>query len=183
LTFTFRTAVLGVSRYWRLNLPGAFQNAEPRQIVLTYDGAELVGYIDGKRNAHSLRLNPGATLVCRFKGVNPYNVRGYEVLYMIMVFAPLGVLLGFGVRKLACGKPSTWILMGAVVLVPPLLQEGVLSSVSGCPIRLDTAILGCGLIAGAFLLSFSSLNSMEAARLQVQFRPNAHSRQCGGQQP
>jgi hypothetical protein len=128
-------------------------------------------------------LNPGATLVCRFKGVNPYNVRGYEILYMIMVFAPLGALLGFGVRKLACRKPSTWILMGAAVLVPSLLQEGVLSSVSGGPIRFDSAILGCCLIAGAFLLSFRSPNSTETARLYVQIRPNAHSRHCGGQQP
>lgn len=152
LGITFRTAVLGVSRYWSLNLPGAFQNTEPRHIVLTYDGAELVGYVDGKRNAHTLRLNPGACLICRFKGVNPYNVSGYDILYMIMVFAPLGVLLGFGVQKLACRKPSTWILMGAAVLVPPLLQEGVLSTVSGCPFQFDRAILGCCLIAGAFLL-------------------------------
>lgn len=183
LTFTFRTAVLGVSRYWQLNFPSVFRNTQPTDIILTDDGAELVGYIDGKRNAHFLRLNPGAALVYRFKGINPYNVRGYEILYMITVFAPLGVFLGYGVRKLACQKPSTWILIGAAVLVPPVLQEGVLSSVSGCPFRLDNTILACGLIVGAFLLCFRSPNSVEKARLEVQSRPNAYSRHCGDHQP
>lgn len=152
LTVWLRTGVLGVSRYWSLNFPDTFQNGQPKEIFLTFDGAELVGYLDGKKNVHSLRLNPGAALVYRLKGVNPYHVRGYEILYMMMVFVPLGVFLRFGVQNPAGRNPSTWILIGAAILVPPLLQEGVLSSASGCPFHFESMILGCCLIAGAFLL-------------------------------
>ena len=153
LTSTLCTAVLGVSRYWDLKFPGALRSSQPTDIVLTYDGDELAGYIDGTRNAHSLRLGPGAALVSRFKGVNPYNVGGYDVLYMMLVFAPLGALLRLGVRESTGRKPSTWIPMAAAVLLPPLLQEGIVSSVRGSPFHLASAILGCCLIAGGFLTS------------------------------
>lgn len=152
LIFAFRTALLGVDQYWSLHLDGASKDTEPRNIILTYDGSDLASYVDGKKSSHSLRLNPGASLVCRLKGVNAYNVGGYAVLYDLFVFAPLGVLVGFGARRPASRKLASRILICTGLLLPPCLQEGVLSSVGDRPFQLENVIIGFSLIAGAFFL-------------------------------
>jgi hypothetical protein len=106
-----------------------------------------------RKDPGSLPLHPGASLVSRFKGVNPYNIVGYDVLYEILVFVPLGVLLGFGIRKGALRKPSSGSLFCVGVFVPPFLQEVVWSSVNRCSFRFESVVLGCCLIASASLLA------------------------------
>lgn len=152
LIFAFRTALLGVDQYWNLHLDEASRDTEPRNIILTYDGSDLASYVDGKKSSHSLRLNPGASLVRRLKGVKTYNVGGYAVPYDLFVFVPLGVLVGFGARRGTSRKLASRILICIGLLLPPCLQEGVLMSVAGRPFQLGNVIIGFSLIAGAFFL-------------------------------
>jgi glycopeptide antibiotics resistance protein len=152
LTFAFRTALLGIDQYWNLHLDDASKNPEPQNILITYDGSDLTSCVDGKKGSQSLRLNPGASLVRRLKGVNAYNVGGYAVLYDLFVFAPLGMLVGFGARRRASRKLASRILICTGLLLPPWLQEGVLSSVAGRPFQLENVIIGFSLIIGTFFL-------------------------------
>jgi len=154
MTITLRTAVLGTSRPWDHTFFGVFHDSNPTHILLTFDGANLIGYIDGRRYASTLRVNPGAAMVYLFKGVKSYNVRGYEVLYLIAVYAPLGVLLGLGTRRMDFRSPSYWILAAVAIGAPPILQEAAMSCACGCALQTARDILGCSMILGAFLLFF-----------------------------
>jgi glycopeptide antibiotics resistance protein len=151
LTFALRTADLGKSVRWDLQLGDPFKTPEPREIILTYDGVNLAGYVDGRKAPRSLRLTPGAILVSRFKGVNPYNVRGYGILYDFLVFVPLGVLLGFAVRKPFSQPFCSRVLVASGLFLPSLLQEGILAGVSGRPFHSGNLILGICLSLGAWL--------------------------------
>jgi len=162
LIFTLQTTGLRKVIRWDLRLGNLFKGPEPREIILSYDGVSLVGYVDGRKTPHSLRLSPGAILVSRFKGVNPYNARGYEILYDFLVFAPLGVLLGFAARNPSSQVFFSMVLLGCGLLSPPLLKEGILADVSGCPFQPGNLILGICLSLGAWLTLNSDLKKTPA---------------------
>ena len=162
LTFTLRTSDLGKSARWDLRLGDLFKSPEPREIILIYDGMNLVGYVDGRKTPHSLRLTPGAILVSRFKGVNPYNVRGYGTMYDFLVFVPLGIILGFAARKPFSPPFFSRALLGSGLLLPPLLEEGILAGVSGRPFQFGNLLLGICLSLGAWLTLNSDLRKSPA---------------------
>ena len=159
LTVTFRAVLLGQSEYWAVTVPDVFRNPKPRDITLTFDGSDLLLYVDGRKDPHPLPLNPGATLVHRFKGVGAYNVPGYGVLYDALVFVPLGLLLAFASRKPVLRLSTGRILFGAGMILPPLLLEGVLAGISRRSFSLGNLAFGIGFIAGVFLWFNSDLNN------------------------
>jgi len=168
LIFSLRTSDLGKSRCWDLCLEDLFKGSEPREVVLTYDGANLAGYVDGRKASHPVRVSPGPILVGRFKGINPYNLRGYEIIYDLVVFVPLGVLLGFAVRKPFAQPFVRRIMLGSGLLFPPLLEELILAGVSGRPFQFGNFILGICLTLTACLVLNSDLrNSSGFAAMQT----------------
>ena len=162
LTFALRTADLGKSGRWDLHWGDIFKSPEPREIILTYDGVNLAGYVDGRKAPHTLRLTPGAILVSRFKGVNPYNVRGYGTMYDFLLFAPLGVLLGFAARKPFSQPFFSRVVLASGLFLPSLLQEGILAGVSGRPFHFGNLILGICVALGAWLTLNSDLRKSPA---------------------
>lgn len=168
LIFSVQMPDLGNSRYWDLHMEDLFKGPEPREVVLTYDGANLAGYVDGRKASHSLRVCPGTILVSRFKGIKPYNLRGYEIMYDLLVFVPLGVLLGFAVRKPFAPPFVSRILLGSGLLAPPLLEESILAGVSGRPFQFGNLILGICLMFTAWLvLNSGRLDSTGFAAMQT----------------
>ena len=162
LTFALRTADLGKSGRWDLHWGDIFKSPEPREIILTYDGVNLAGYVDGRKARHTLRLTPGAILVSRFKGVNPYNVRGYGTMYDFLLFVPLGVLLGFAARKPFSQPFFSRVVLASGLFLPSLLQEGILAGVSGRPFHFGNLILGICVALGAWLTLNSDLRKSPA---------------------
>ncbi len=147
-----RSALEGEPRYWGLDFSNVPLNGMPQEISVTYDGSDLVAAVDGKRIAQPLPLNPGASLICLFKGVGTPNVYGYGLLYDGLVFVPLGLLLAVATRDPVHRIYRRRILVTIGFLLPPLVFEIVLTLVSRRPFRVENVILGCCLILGAFLI-------------------------------
>jgi glycopeptide antibiotics resistance protein len=152
-----RSALAGNRRTWRLTFANDLEPGEPQEVVVTYNGADLSAWVNGKQATRPLRLNAGANLVYCFKGIDPYNVYGYGLLYDCLVFVPLGFALAFGARVAADRTRRRWAYFAVEFLLPPLLLEAVLFLVSHRPFQVGNVIVGICLILGAFLILNSDL--------------------------
>jgi hypothetical protein len=102
-----------------------------RDIVYTYDGANLSLFIDGKLEPLTYRLSPGTALARSVRMVKPSELEGYNYIYYILVFCPAGALLGIAARNLTPLNFSSrfWLAIG--LFIPAVLLERILVSTSG----------------------------------------------------
>jgi len=148
--FALRTPDLGKSTRWQLDFKGTLERLGPHELTVTYDGSRLAGNIDGGEGLHPVDLTPGPILVKRFRGIGPYNVPGYARLYDMLVFMPLGGLLALAARRPRPRQRWAWMTMG--FLLPPFLQEGILSGATGSSFHLWPVVAGICLTLGALLI-------------------------------
>jgi glycopeptide antibiotics resistance protein len=134
LEFWFRSPVaLGHARMeWRI--AGVFAAGQRRDILFSYDGSNLSLYVDGTRHPWVYRLGPGTVLAKSLRRVRPFEIAGYDFIYLALIFIPAGALLGMAVIPLGRREiPATLILSFELVLAP-LILEWDLSYVSGRPV-------------------------------------------------
>lgn len=146
------SALGGKTQDWDLQFSNIPTHGEPVEFSITYDGSELVASVNGEQSTQRLSLNPGASLVRRFKGVGTLNVHGYGLVYDGIVFVPLGFLLALATRNSAYRSHRRQAIVVLGFLLPPIALEVVLTLVSRRPFRAENVILGICLILGAFLI-------------------------------
>jgi glycopeptide antibiotics resistance protein len=149
LVFWFRND-LSVNQFrlaW--SIPDVFTVDQTRDILFSYNGSNLSLCIDGRMKPHSYNLGPGTALVHWFGRARADELDGYNYVYYLLVFLPAGAILGIAVRN------SNWrnfkmafpIALGLVL--PAILLEQILVSVSSRPISVHTIALSlCLIIAG-----------------------------------
>ncbi|MFZ3216970.1 MAG: VanZ family protein [Candidatus Acidiferrales bacterium] len=117
------------------NLPwtfaGVFAAARTRNILYSYDGANLVLYVDGHREPLIYRLGPGSGLAKVVRKVKTGELEGYNYIYYILVFSIAGAILGVAARNLAASAFSAWFWMVSGFLAGAILLEWILVSTSG----------------------------------------------------
>ncbi len=136
----------------QLVVPDIFATREPRNLVVTYDGSKLLLFVDGDRHPYFLELGPGAALFSHLIPLVVSDMRGYKAIYYGLVFAPLGLVLGF-----AAGEPRRWsigkkLLLGAGITLPPFLLEWILTRVHRGPPNPENLLLGICIVVGGALL-------------------------------
>jgi len=113
-------------------VPDVFSTNATRHLVVTYDGLDLVAYVDGVRSSHAMRLGLGAAAFAPLFNQRPDASYAYSVLYHAFVFVPAGMLiarLGHAVRR---PQPSLQVpTLAAGVLVCSFLFESILVAASG----------------------------------------------------
>ena len=148
-----------------LSVPGVFAANKPVDLLITYDGANIKIFMDGRRLPYSVELGPGAAIFRLFTQLSMYDARGYKVVYYGIVFVPLGCLLALaakGTRGNSLLRTST---LGFGLLLPPGLLESVLVSVSGRAISAGNLCLGFFIMpAATFSLAASFPRSKRAER-------------------
>jgi VanZ family protein len=149
LIFRLRTPLTGengTNPY--LTVPDVFSNKNLHNLVITYNGSDLFLYVDGVRNSHFLKFNPGTILFGHLFHLNEYNIVGFTVLYYALVFIPLGILMTLIVKKTR-GRFVIKILTicGGIVL-SSLILEGVLMIVSGRVMILENLLISMICISG-----------------------------------
>jgi hypothetical protein len=113
------------------HVPGAFVTSVRRTLVFTYDGAQGALYVDGKKELRSYYLSPGAGLVELFIRIKTDELVAYSVLYDALVFLPMGFFLGLAARIIPCRSPFRELYLGLGIVVPAMLVETLLVSISG----------------------------------------------------
>jgi len=153
----FRTRLTGEDGEPALIAPKVFATNEPMDLMVTYDGSSLWLYVNGRRDAHSLILSPGAVLFRWFFRLRTDELLGYQILYEAFLFVPLGMLLAFVTRRIHQGRVRKAALISVAAITSACLLEFVLRSVSGSPFHAGDALLRICLVLGMAALWNSDL--------------------------
>jgi hypothetical protein len=132
LEIVLRTGLASKRAYMSWLIGGVFLENQKHSLVYSYDGADAVLYVDGKKEQRTLYiLSPGAGLVGLLVRTKANELVAYSVLYDSLIFLPIGFLLGVATRR-ASSTISFWnAKLAAAVLLPSVLLECVLVWISG----------------------------------------------------
>lgn len=151
LVFWFRNRLS--ARRWILpwNVPGVFQKNQVRDILLSFDGAHLSLYIDGRKDSHAYLLGPAAVLAHFFRSIKTSELEGYNYVYYALIFFLGGALIGISIRNPSTRAIQCYFLLGAGFILPAVVLELVLMHVAGRAISFSNIILSISLVAGGSL--------------------------------
>jgi hypothetical protein len=130
LVFWFRNSLSVKRDQLPLNIPEVFTQQRPRDILISYDGSNLVAYIDGKRDPRRYEFTPGVPLAQVVRHIKVNELEGYTYIYYALVFVPGGALLGLTARRTRRGGKETLSLTIGLGL-PCIILELILVRVSG----------------------------------------------------
>src|SRR5277367_2786803 len=151
LAFWFRNPLSANHAILSANSPGVFTAGRTRDIIYTYDGANLSLFIDGIPQPPNYRLGPGTALAKSLRTVRSSELEGYNFIYYALVFCLPGALLGIAARNLALPRAVAFIWLAGGILIPAIVMEWILVSTSGRSFSFHYLGLSLLLAAGGFL--------------------------------
>jgi hypothetical protein len=123
-----------------------FETIKTRRILLTYDGATLRSYFDGKAG-FAPELGPGSALFQHVRWVRQYDTTGYKALYYALIFVPLGCILALATRTT---DRVTGAMIACGLILPGAILEPTLATVSHRPFHFGNLLLAIALAAVSF---------------------------------
>jgi len=122
-----------------------------RDILLSFDGANLNLFVDGQRRGRAYELGPGAALAKFIRHIRTPELEGYQYLFCALVFIPAGCLLGLAWRTMT----SRWLAKVSLLLpgfiLPSVILEAMLVHVSGRAVSFENVGLSILLAAAGSL--------------------------------
>jgi glycopeptide antibiotics resistance protein len=165
LVFWFRSPLSIRRSILAWYVPSVFTDSQVRDILYSYDGADLSLYINGKRSERPYRLGPGTDLARLIEKVRPAELEGYYDIYYVLVFFPAGIILGLTVRSSSRSNLSIFLALVLASLLPVALLEGILVWVSGRPVSIWNLFLSFLLsVAGYLWIRSDSVPSNDGIR-------------------
>lgn len=151
LEFWFRNPLSARHAQLAWFVPKVFIPNQTRNILYSYDGANLSLYVDGKVAAAPYRLGPGAAAAHLLLRIKPSELDGYQDIYYAFVFVPAGLALGLVARGAGRQGMVTWLFIGLALVAPPVIFEYLLIAVSGRHLLAGNVVMSVALLAGAAL--------------------------------
>jgi glycopeptide antibiotics resistance protein len=170
LVFWFRSPLSAKHAILGWYIPNVFNDAQPRNLLYSYDGSDLSLFVNGKKSSRLYRLGPGTSLARILRMVRPAELQGYNDIYYSLVFFPAGIILGIAAQKYIHSSAANRLGVILYLLLPGFLLEFILTRVSGRPLWISNALLSiCLMLAGFFWIRTDSLGSerRSAANPQV----------------
>jgi glycopeptide antibiotics resistance protein len=151
LVFWFRSPISVSHSILAWYIPNVFVPGQKRDILISYDGANLSAYINGQRKNGEYELGPGTSLARLIRRVKPSELIAYKYVYYAFLFFTGGILLGITCRKLNLTSVITYLPLAAAILIPPVLLEFILVHVSGRARSIGDIVIGFCLALGGSL--------------------------------
>jgi VanZ family protein len=126
---TQATGANGISP--ELNAPSVFKPGIVHTIVVTYDGARLLAFVDGEAQKDSLDLGPASRLFFSKPSLMDSDLKGFQTLYYCLVFLPLGFFLSESCRRSRLSQGWKLIVSISGALLASGAMELALTAVSG----------------------------------------------------
>ena len=131
-------------------VPNVFTDGRARDILYSYDGADLTLHIDGQKVARNYRLDPGSALAQILRAVRPSELDGYTDIYYSLLFFPAGILFGIVARREMHSSAKGVVMMALGFVLAALLLEWILVAVSGRGLLIGHVVFAlCVLAAGS----------------------------------
>ena len=151
LVFWFRSPLSIKRAILAWYVPNVFTDTQERDILYSYDGADLSLFINGRKIRRPYRLGPGTSLARLLHQVRPAELEGYNDIYYALVFFPVGIILGLAKPGLRPSNVMILTTVACVLLVPAFLLEFILVQVSGRPVSPSNLLLSFSLLIAGFL--------------------------------
>jgi hypothetical protein len=155
--FVLRTP-LNTNRYnldW--SIPDVFVADQPADLLFSYDGSNVLFYLNGKPSSAVYRLGPGVALASFFRHIKTGELNGYNDIYYFMIFFIGGALLGISIRSIRGKRAVLLSFLCLGFIVPALLLELSLISLSGRPFSWQLVLLSITFaVAGALWINADS---------------------------
>jgi hypothetical protein len=151
LVFWFRNPLSVNHSILAWYFPGVFTAGRTRDILYRYDGSNLSLFLDGKEQTVTYRLGPGTALAKSIRLVKPAELEGYNYIYYILIFCLPGTILGIAARNLRAPGVVAFLRLVSAILIPAILLEWILSSISGRSFSFDYLRLSVLFAAGGYL--------------------------------
>jgi len=151
LIFWFHTPLSARSSRMSWIIPATFAANEMRDILLSFDGANLNLFIDGQRRGRTYELGPGAALAKFIRHIRTPELEGYQYLFCALVFIPAGCLLGLAWRTMTSGWLAKVSLLLPGFILPSVILEAMLVHVSGRAVSFENVGLSILLTAAGSL--------------------------------
>jgi hypothetical protein len=164
LVFWFRSPLSVRRAILAWYVPNVFTDSQLRDILYSYNGADLSLYINGKKSERPYRLGPGTGLARLLEKVRPAELEGYYDIYYVLVFFPAGIILGLAARPTMRSNLGILLVFVLNFLLPVVLLEFLLVWVSGRPVSTWNLLLSLLLLVAGFLwIRADSVGSSERA--------------------
>ena len=172
LSFRFRTPITSKNgNKPELIVPNVFSDTQPHNIVVSYDGYQVLFYIDQLENNYTVPLIPGIGF---YELANPFpspwrihlesDYFGiYNLFYYELIFIPLGILTALITIVFQNQIIKQILLISLVIFLPPLFLEAIWiigkgEKFSGENVLLSLAItLGTMVIIKVAILSWRTI--------------------------
>jgi len=151
LVFWFRSPLSVKHATLAWYVPNVFNDSNPRNIVYSYDGANLSLYIDGKKSTRLYHLGPGAALARLLRRIRPSELESYSDVYCLLVFFPAGIILGLAAERRTQSNAMVIFSLALYSVVPTFLLELILVRVSGRPFSISNFLFSALLVIAGFL--------------------------------
>ncbi len=167
LGFGFRTPLASKHAQLIWSVPGVFNDRRQRDILYSYDGSNLSVTVDGQKQPLTSKLGPGSVLARIIRRVKAAELKGYDLIFYVMVFCVAGALLGFSApyRSLP-PRMADLVLSLLAFCATAVLLELILKWVSGRAFAPGNIALSVGLGIAGLLWSVadSDFRASEAGR-------------------
>jgi len=166
LVFWFRTPLSAKRGRMSWIVRKVFAAAEKRNILFTFDTANLHLFIDGQEHDHAYELGPGVALARFVRRIKVSELKGYKYVFYTLVFIPAGCLFGFIWRIMNRRSISLSFLLLLGLALPAVLFEVVLAYESGRALSFENIWLSLLLVGFGSIWINADRSSQGAPRGQ-----------------
>jgi VanZ like family len=161
LLFWFRTPLTARRPLLTWRAPKVFVANQTRDLLFSYDGANLSVAIDGKRIDTPYHLGPGAALARLVRGIKPPELQGYRYIFYALVFFPAGSFVALAWREHSGRIVNHLPIAIPTLVLSPILLEILLVRIGGQSISVENIALAfAALWLGAIWINLGAAHEM-----------------------
>ena len=161
LSFRFRTPITSKNgNKPELIVPNVFSDTQPHNIVVSYDGYQVLFYIDQLENNYTVPLIPGIGF---YELANPFpspwrihlesDYFGiYNLFYYELIFIPLGILAALITIVFQNQIIKQILLISLVIFLPPLFLEAIWIIGKGKKFSGENVLLSLAITLGTMVI-------------------------------
>jgi len=168
LVIRLRTSLSGQNgTYPTILIQRVFADTTPHHLVLTYGQSVLKVYIDSLKSVHRFEITPASIVMSYVFPLMLHNLQGFRLVYYGLIYIPLGCLLAIIASRLRGGlRFQLFLFLGGAIL-PVLLLELTLWSITDRPLQSDIFLISFGLLLSTFVVCQAIFKNLLRRKLKT----------------